>query len=414
MTATTQPATTQKLPDVALRYGDFFQPRFEVTAGGASLPKDVVRDVTSVSYNDSMTDIDSFDFTVNNWDDDRRRFKYVGSETEAQPSEALYRMFEPCARDFELSMGYGSNLVRMVKATPAGLEPSFPAGGAPTLTVRALNVLWKLQTKKYRGHWADKTFAQVVDEIAKKTEAGGCKRFPIPIRVSNEVRKDTKIDVITQENQFDIDFLLREGRERGYEVFVDQESASSRSPQDVLRIQKSEERTPNKPEIAYELKWGLSLIEFVPKLSTANQVKSVEVRGWDRQKSRPIRKTVTVHDSAIKINRDLLYLVDPGQPCGGTGCRPREDVTVNEPKFNAEQTQQRAVTLMEERLKQLVEATGSTVGIPELRAGTRVAIRGLGARFSGVYFVTKTTHTINDSGYVTKFTARRERPLDAA
>ena len=33
---------------------------------------------------------------------------------------------------------------------------------------------------------------------------------------------------------------------------------------------------------------------------------------------------------------------------------------------------------------------------------------GLGARFSGTYFVTDSTHTINDSGYITKFNARRE------
>ena len=35
-------------------------------------------------------------------------------------------------------------------------------------------------------------------------------------------------------------------------------------------------------------------------------------------------------------------------------------------------------------------------------------IEGLGARFSGTYFVTETTHTIGDSGYTTKFNARRE------
>jgi phage protein D len=67
---------------------------------------------------------------------------------------------------------------------------------------------------------------------------------------------------------------------------------------------------------------------------------------------------------------------------------------------------------MEEKLKQLVEATGTTVGLPDLRAGQKVKIIGLGKRFSGTYFVIKTTHTINDSGYVTKFTARREKGED--
>ena len=50
----------------------------------------------------------------------------------------------------------------------------------------------------------------------------------------------------------------------------------------------------------------------------------------------------------------------------------------------------------------------ATVGLPDLRAGKRVRVVGLGKRFSGLYFVTKTTHTIDDSGYQTQFTARRE------
>ena len=66
----------------------------------------------------------------------------------------------------------------------------------------------------------------------------------------------------------------------------------------------------------------------------------------------------------------------------------------------------RAILL--ERSKDLVKASGTCVGLPDLRAGQRVKIGGLGARFSGEYFITDTTHTINDSGYITKFNVRRE------
>ena len=53
-------------------------------------------------------------------------------------------------------------------------------------------------------------------------------------------------------------------------------------------------------------------------------------------------------------------------------------------------------------------AHGKTVGLPKLRAGTLVNIQGIGARLSGTYFVTKTTHTLGESGYVTEFDCRRE------
>jgi len=43
-----------------------------------------------------------------------------------------------------------------------------------------------------------------------------------------------------------------------------------------------------------------------------------------------------------------------------------------------------------------------------------VKVRGVGARFSGVYFVTESTHTIDEKGYSTRFKARREQPEEGA
>jgi phage protein D len=59
----------------------------------------------------------------------------------------------------------------------------------------------------------------------------------------------------------------------------------------------------------------------------------------------------------------------------------------------------------------MVKCTGASVGLPDLRAGRKAEIAGLGPRLSGEYFITESTHTIGDSGYRTTFAARRERPL---
>ncbi|MND03252.1 hypothetical protein D3C83_229900 [compost metagenome] len=56
----------------------------------------------------------------------------------------------------------------------------------------------------------------------------------------------------------------------------------------------------------------------------------------------------------------------------------------------------------------MVKARGTAVGLPELRAGTKVYIGELGARLSGEYLVTKTEHGFTDAGYTVKFEARRE------
>ena len=59
---------------------------------------------------------------------------------------------------------------------------------------------------------------------------------------------------------------------------------------------------------------------------------------------------------------------------------------------------------------ELVKAQGTVIGLPRLRAGSRVLCDGIGSRLAGEYFVTETTHTLNASGYLTRFTARREDP----
>ena len=54
--------------------------------------------------------------------------------------------------------------------------------------------------------------------------------------------------------------------------------------------------------------------------------------------------------------------------------------------------------------------SGAVVGLPGLRAGTKVEIGGLGERFNANYYVTDTTHTIGASGYQTSFNARLDLP----
>ena len=191
----------------------------------------------------------------------------------------------------------------------------------------------------------------------------------------------------------------------GYVVFVGEETNDS-GTEEYLYFGPSDDKHAALRDVTYELERGISLNDFNPTLSISNQVKSVEVRSRDRQSSKPICAKVTLDDPAIKVNEDLLPLLS--QP----GCQPREEVVVNEPQPTYERARRRALAILSDRLKELVTATGTCVGLPDLRTGQRVRIKGVGSRFSGTYFVTETTHTIGDQGYSTKFTARREQKIE--
>jgi phage protein D len=386
----------------------FYVPQFEVRVQGMGLPQDVVRDVIQVTYKDDIKTIDSFELTVNNWNPQTNQFKYVGAETE-QSLEAEdergrhFRLFEPCRHPVEVWLGYLGTLRLMVKGSFTTLEPNFPSSGAPTLTVRGLNVLHQLRRKQYSGAWENQTDSAIAENIATlRDRETGRQRFPLPIVVDDNSRTDEEpIDYVAQKSQYDIDFLFERARERGYVVVVLEPDETDRRQR--LYFGRSNSQTGPGPRLdTFRLEWGRSLIEFKPTLTTANQVRSVTVNGWNRRRGEPITETVRIDDRRLKRqNPDLHRLLSEN-------CDAREEIVVDEPVFTTQQARNRAIAILAERQREMVRASGLTVGLPDLRAGRRIVIGGLGARFSGTYFVTDTTHTLGGSGYTTRFNARRE------
>jgi phage protein D len=397
--------------------GDFYVPRFEIKIAGAGLPANVLRDVVQVTYKDNVKELDSFEITVSNWDADKREFKYVGAETEATlKTNPLFRLFEPCGHDVEVHMGYGGTLPLMLTGNFTTMEPNFPSSGSPTLTVRGLNVLHKLRKKQYTYAWTNKKESEIAKDLETlpNTDKRGQKRFPLHIEINPTALKEEEVlEYVAQNNQYDIDFLLMRARRIGYVVFIKEEE---RQRGRVIKPRRlyfgpSDANHPGLRVVTFELKWGLSLIDFKPTLTTANQIKSVTVNGWNRTTKKPITGKASLEtlkdnpkdkskiDPKFNLNRDLLDLL---------ACDAREEHVVDEPVFTQKQADERARAILLDRSKELVKASATCIGLPDLRAGQRVRITGLGTRFSGEYFVTGTTHTINDSGYITKFDARRE------
>jgi phage protein D len=392
--------------------GGFRVPQFELRIKGVGLPRDVLRDVIKITYKDNVKEIDSFEMTVNNWDPSTRQFKYVGSETaeslkQDTPQTRLHRLFEPCGKSADLRMGYGGNLTVMLTGNFTTMEPNFPSGGAPTLTVRGLNVLHKLRTKQFTYAWVDKTPSEIAENLAtlhdpndKKT-----KRFPLPIVTDPTAKgQEEKLHYTSETNQYDIDFLLNLARQHGYVVFVLEGDPTAKGVKSQRRLYFGPSQGGQGAglrAVTFQLDYGKSLVDFKPTLTTANQIKSVTVNGWDRKANKPIKETISIDDPKLKLNKDLHELITEK-------CDAREEEVVDEPVFTAGEAKQRARAILSDRAKEMVKAAGTSVGLPDLRAGQRVQIGGLGARFSGTYFITDTTHSIDDSGYLTRFNARRE------
>jgi phage protein D len=373
---------------------DFYAPGFELRIDGVGLPQGVVRDVMEVTYHDNTEEIDGFELTINNWDASTRRCKYIGSETDAQlnggcDAAKLFTLFDPGGKTAQLWLGYSGATIKMVTAAFTTMEPNFPESGPPVLTVRGSNILKGLRTKQFTTSWTNKKPSDIA--LNFNTLRDGSKpRLPAPWKIvvdDQASAAESPIDYVAQKNQYDIDFLLQLANGQSYSLEADEDAQQIRfgPTQDSISTN-------------YQLGWGSGLMSFKPTLTTANQFKSVTVRGWDRQTQKPISVTVGQDDPQVKkLNQNLASMVPD-----------RQEQKVDLPVFTTAEAKQKALGIMLDRSKEIVTAHAKTVGLPKLRAGTRVNIQGVGSRLSGTYFVTKSTHTLGESGYVTEFDCRRE------
>ncbi len=362
---------------------DFYVPAFEVMLGTRKMPQDVVLDVTQVSFKNSLTEIDSFEITLSNlWDHATSSFKYSDSE-----------LFDP-PKKVTISMGYlgQTGLIPMITGEITGLRPTFPESGQSTLTVSGQHLLHRLTRRKQESD----TYERMTDSQMARRIAG---RLNMTLKIDETASgREVENAYVLQNNQYDIVFLLERARRLGYEVFV-VESQDSRNRENELHFKPSD----SVQRKSYILTYGETLISFTPTLTTANQVEKVTVQGWDRRRKQPITGQAT---------RQELQTNGVGQKgrqnAINNAVQGYEEVITDKPVRDNAEAKQLARQTLENIAKDLVRGSGSTIGLPLLRAGTVVQLGGMGVRFSGRYFVTGTTHTIGDGGYTTQFECRRE------
>lgn len=385
----------------------FRVPRFDLTIDGVRPDLQVLHDVLEVTYRDDIEKIDGFELSVANWDSTDRRYKYIGSEDAQSASDPvrreLERLFEPCSKTVSLKMGYGSELTEMLVGTFTTMEPSFSAGGPHTLAVRGLNRLHRLRRKKYDGSFNNTTDSRIARGFDGLTDPDwnipgqDARRIPMPIRTDDQAAaQEPELVFVGQKNEYDIDFLWRRARVRGYVLTIRRDSPDQ---DEYLYFGPSTEQGP----VPYRLTWGAGLMDLKATLTTANQVRKVTVRGWDRAAQRAIEEHAEIGDPELaRLNPSLMRIVDQ--------CDPREERVVTRPVSTRDEAKRLATAILVGQAQDLVKIQASVVGLPQLRAGSRVRIDGIGDRLSGEYFVTDSTHTLNGSGYVTKLGARREDP----
>jgi hypothetical protein len=209
---------------------------------------------------------------------------------------------------------------------------------------------------------------------------------------------EAKRGIRLQQGQSDFDFLSALAKENGWEMYIDH----TLEPKGyVLRFQfLIQDYSPS-----VNLKWGESLIDFTPKISTVGQVLGISTRIW--VPSIKMEFVIVLSWDYDRAAFDLQIFPGIGSLDELLGAKKAQGVLKIEAVGPATAPKKILGELLP-RLNNRLTTTASTIGNPQIKASKVINVDGVGDQFGGLYRVTSATHTIDSGGYKTQFEARKE------
>ena len=137
------------------------------------------------------------------------------------------------------------------------------------------------------------------------------------------------------------------------------------------------------------LKWGASLTDFTPRLTTVGEIDGVSARVWvDSLKM----------EFVIALNWDFdraafNLSIAPGAGEIGDLLAPGKTTTIKPTSYAT--APRKILTELLPKLNNRLTGSGSTIGDPRIKASRVVNLEGLGDQFGGLYRITSTTHTLD-------------------
>ncbi len=272
--------------------------------------------------------------------------------------------------------------VVLINGEITALEPDL-AQATPVVQVRGYDRAHRLHRGRHREAYVQMTDSDLASQIAGN------------VGLSPQVDSTSEVfEYVYQNNLTHWEFLQERAGRIGYDCYVQGEDLHFKS------MGQARDGT-------VDLEWGQQLTWFRPRLSSSAQVKEVIVRGWD-----PGAKEAIV--GQVNPRTEAQPAVDAG--LGGDVAEDAfqtnaQMVIVDRPVYTQGEATAMAQAVADDLGGSYIQAEGEALGDPNLQAGCKVNITGVGQRFGGEYFVTRATHTYTGGeGYTVRFSVTGRRP----
>ncbi len=270
---------------------------------------------------------------------------------------------------------------KLIEGEITAIEPTFLEGMNAELIIRGYDNSHRLfREVKSKAH------VNVKDSDLATTMAGYAKLK------TKEIEPTTIVyEHLYQDNQSDLAYLTHRAWRIGYECYVENNELIFRKPKYSGE--------------GVEIKWGDDLLSFYPRMTLAEQVDEVVVKGWDVAKQAPIIGKAEGSDTELYPQ---IKKKDKGpslaQPFGNGKL-----VVVDRPVISQSEADEVAKARFNELSGAFVDAEGIAFRRPDIRAGKVINITSLGEKFSGSYLVTSCTHSYTEKGLHSNFSVRGMR-----
>ncbi len=238
----------------------------------------------------------------------------------------------------------------------------------------------------HRGRRAETYRNEKLSDVAR-TIAG---RAGLQVGTIDDTR--TTLPHISQHNLTDWEFLRAHSRELGYELTVVDGKFNFRTPAKASTAPAAGTGEGDGPE---QLVLGVSLVEFRPRLSSAQQVTEVKVRSWDPRNKKALIGSAPAGSAHAVVSTTPKKLASTFNAVG--------HLAHDRPLATQAEADTAAQAIAEHIGSSFVEAEGTASGNAKLRAGTAVSIAGVPPQFAGKYTLTQARHVFDDDGYRTHF-----------
>ncbi len=346
-----------------------------------------------------------------------------------------------------LDMRYGDGVwTKMIVAQVTDLQFSFPASGGAQVQVVGEDLLSLLkikptEDKNHDSATEEELVAEVCAEIFKSDPPAV---MILKNAAQNEGRTTPQKSVKHTKGNTYFQFLQEMADRLDYEIFMDFKSIDAAKDEnagadaatsgeikvaDELTVNFVPARSGRVPaptemdgldqapgSFHYVLRWGRSLIEFTPKFKVFDMPTKAEAMGTDpgkRGKQKEVLSDSEITDALKKeLPRSPNYdfdMIDAltarktyfGDSSAGSN-ESQQGSNLDAPRLKL-----KAKAGFLKKVREFLTAEGKVIGLPKLRPGEYVDIVGLRPPFDGYYYITKTVHSLDSSGYLTQFSLRR-------